>query len=113
MIDPDAINPVTGVSFRDELSLENYEPDPLPVPGTIAPLEPTPPPDPMKGSMIDASKGMGAMAAGVAGGVAAGVGTAAAFASAAPAAGYTGAMATFASVAPWAVGAAMIYSALF
>lgn len=113
LIDPDAINPVTGVSFRDELSLENYEPDPLPVPGTIAPLEPTPPPDPMKGSMIDASKGMGQMAAGVAGGVAAGVGTAAALATAQQAGAWTGAAGAFATVAPWAVGAAMIYSALF
>ena len=107
MIDPDSINPVTGVSFRDELSLENYEPDPLPVPGTIAPLEPTPPPDPMKGSMIDASKGMGQMAAGVAGGVAAGVGTAAAIH------GTKMAGTAFGVAAPWLVGAAMIYSALF
>ena len=107
MIDPDSINPETGVSWRETLSLENYEPDPLPVPDSQAPLAPTAPPNPEEGSMINASQGLGTTVAGIAGGVAAGVGTAAAIS------GTSMAGTALGIAAPWVVGGALILDALF
>ena len=109
MIDPDSINPETGISWRETLSLENYEPDALPVPDSLAPLEPTPPPNPQEGSLINTSQGIGSTIAGVAGGVAAGVGTAIAVQQV----GGTFASTALGVAAPWVVGGAMILDALF
>ena len=109
MIDPDAINPETGISWRETLSLENYEPDALPVPDSLAPLAPTAPPNPEEGSLINTSQGLGSTISGVAGGVAAGVGTAIAVQQ------IGGAFASTALgvAAPWLVGGAMVLDALF
>ena len=107
MIDPDAINPETGISWRETLSLENYEPDPLPVPDSLAPLAPTAPPNPEEGSLINTSQGLGSTLAGVAGGITAGIGTAAAIS------GTKMAGTAFGAAAPWLVGGALILDALF
>ena len=109
MIDPDAINPETGISWRETLSLENYQPDPLPVPDSIAPLAPTPPPNPEEGSLINTSQGIGSTLAGVAGGITAGIGTATALTALNGGAALTG----LAAFAPWAVGGALVLDALF
>ena len=109
MIDPDAINPETGISWRETLSLENYEPDPLPVPDSLAPLAPTAPPNPEMGSMINTSQGLGSTLAGVAGGITAGIGTATALTALNGGAALTG----LAAFAPWAVGGALVLDALF
>jgi hypothetical protein len=117
MLDPNMIaDEKTGETWRDILSLENYEPKDLPVPQSIAPLPPTAPPDPREGAMVDSSLGMGHAAMGLAGATTAGVGTMATLAAMAPEAGWAslGAGAgTFAAVAPWAVAAFMAYNALF
>ena len=106
MIDPDAINPETGISWRETLSLENYQPDPLPVPDSLAPLAPTAPPNPEEGSLINTSQGIGTTLAGVAGGITAGIGTASALSA-------LGATGPLAAAAPWLVGGALVLDALF
>jgi len=119
MLDPNAIaDPETGETWRDKLSLENYQPDPLPVPNHVTPLEPTAPIDPVEGSMIDTSAGGMGTAMGVAGGVATGLGMAAGFQSlgaygTATAGAWTGAAGAFATAAPWVIGGYMVLDAFF
>jgi len=81
MLDPSEIDPETGEPYREALNLDKWKPERTPedelIP-TLAPLAPTPPPNPTEGSMVDTSRGVGGMVAGVAGAGITGIATASA-----------------------------------
>ena len=97
------LDPALG---REELDLENFKPIDLPTPKYQDPQEPSLPPAPIEGAMMDTSIGAAGFAGAALGGVTAGLGAAAG------AAAIGGSIATYATPIGWAVGALSFLSAL-
>ena len=98
MLDPSA--------GRDALDLENFKPIDLPTPKYQDPQEPSLPPAPIEGAMMDTSIGAAGFAGAALTGVTAGLGAAAG------AAAIGGSIATYATPIGWAVGALSFLSSL-